>query len=149
MRLSAIASRISRKGAKPNEKQLRSFREIGDVRGHRRARQSMRRFVADYAKAMTAFAGEFVHQTSRLFMLQLSSFAAALAQDRPFIFCQFAHRHLLPEHFAGRMPALHDSLALEFRFSLFKKSFHAFVLVCAGEAEREEIDFAAQAFVEI
>ena len=103
----------------------------------------MRRFVADYAKAMTAFAGEFVHQTSRLFMLQLSSFAAALAQDRPFIFCQFAHRHLLPEHFAGRMPALHDSLAL------VKKSFHAFVLVCAGEGEREEIDFAAQAFVEI
>jgi len=28
----------------------------------------MRRFVADYAKAMTAFAGEFVHQTSRFFM---------------------------------------------------------------------------------
>ena len=50
----------------------------------------MRRFVADYAKAMTAFAGEFVHQTSRLFMLQLSSFAAALAQDRPFFHSKVA-----------------------------------------------------------
>jgi hypothetical protein len=39
----------------------------------------MRRFVANYAKSMTAFAGEFVHQTSRFFMLQISSFAAALA----------------------------------------------------------------------
>jgi hypothetical protein len=39
----------------------------------------MRRFVANYAKSMTAFAGEFVHQTSRVFMRQISSFAAALA----------------------------------------------------------------------
>jgi len=39
----------------------------------------MRRFIANYAKAMTAFAGEFVHQTSRFFVRQLSSFAAALA----------------------------------------------------------------------
>jgi hypothetical protein len=39
----------------------------------------MRRFVADYAKSVTAFAGEFMHQTSRFFMRQISSFAAALA----------------------------------------------------------------------
>jgi hypothetical protein len=39
----------------------------------------MRRFVADYAKSVTPFAGEFVHQAARFFMRQISSFAAALA----------------------------------------------------------------------
>jgi hypothetical protein len=39
----------------------------------------MRRLVGNNAKSMTAFAGESVHQTSRVFMRQISSFAAALA----------------------------------------------------------------------
>jgi hypothetical protein len=39
----------------------------------------MRRFVGHNAETVTAFAGEFVHQTSRFFMRQISSFAAALA----------------------------------------------------------------------
>ncbi len=49
------------------------------MRGHSRARQSTRRFVADYAKAMAALAGEFVHQTSRFFVRQVSGLAASLA----------------------------------------------------------------------
>ena len=68
------------------KKDLSSFREIRHVRRHSRARQSMRRFVADYAKAMTAFAGEFVHQASRFVVRQISSCAAALAYHRPFLF---------------------------------------------------------------
>lgn len=93
---------------------------------------------------MTAFAGKFVHQTSRFVMRHTSRFAAALAEHRPFVFCKFA-RHA----YVQQTEVCRTSLPFEFWLSFFKKRGHAFVLVCAREAEREEIDFAAQAFVQV
>jgi hypothetical protein len=101
------------------------------------------RFVGDDAQAVTAFAAESVNQAPRFFMVRpLASHPRSLSTD-----------HMaFPGHSSstkcGRMPALRLA-AFEFRLSFLEESFHAFVLVFARKAEREQIDFTAQAFVKI
>ena len=69
-------------------------------------------------------------------------------------------RSLITDHFSfpsslimprmqARMPALQMSFTFKVRFAFFQKRFHPFVLVLAREAKRKQIDFAAQALVQI
>src|SRR5229473_3808652 len=96
---------------------------------------------------MAAFAGETMNQTTRLFMSQISSFTSAVAQHRPALRLKFA-RHLF-EKMRAECLRSRLSLALKLRLPFFQKRLHAFIFVFAGKGEREEIDFAAQAFVKI
>ncbi|MDX6613615.1 MAG: hypothetical protein QOD75_2801 [Blastocatellia bacterium] len=40
-------------------------------------------------------------------------------------------------------------LAGEIRFAFLQKSAHAFILISAGKAKREEVHFAAQTFIQV
>ena len=103
-----------------------------------------RSLVGNYAEPMASFPGKPVHQSARFFIGQVRSLAPAFANDGPLIFCQVAHDfNLRPCLRAG---FCHSS-SLEFGFALLEKSFHTFVLVFAGEAKCEQINFAAQALI--
>ena len=114
---------------------------------------------------MASFPRKPVHQSARFFIGQVRSLAPAFANDGPSFDCEFA-RHLskvvltTPSLTVGLLPRSRFALiaegtsalpaklsSLEFRFALFEKSFHPFVLVFAGEAKREQINFAAQALI--